>query len=239
MSINDTIDEFRNQEHEGGNWMVTFADLLSLLITFFVLLFSMSTLDKNQWDDVATALSEQFVVEQEAESTMFHADFSVPKVQYELATDLDYLQAIIERKIATNTQLSQIKIESMEDRLVLSFYSDLMFEAGSADIREDYNEALFLLGGMVGNINNQITIIGHTDPSPINTPRYPSNWELSLERAANLGKMLEVAGYLYPIQVFGLADSRYAELPSSLSDAERKSLARRVDMEIRESRATR
>jgi chemotaxis protein MotB len=79
------------------------------------------------------------------------------------------------------------------------------------------------------NIANEAEVIGHTDPTPVETA-YASNWDLSLARAAAVADALKRDGYPREIPAFGVADSHFSELPDSLPWLHRLELARRVDL---------
>lgn len=215
-------------------WMLTFADLLSLILTFFVLLYSMSVIQHRPWEELVMTLNQQLnPTRQEPEEPTYDADFTISGENKPIAMDLDYLHAILDEKKQRSEAMQSMLIVRLEDRLMISLISDSLFPPGSANLYADAAPLMLILGETVQQINNAIEIYGHTDPSPIDTNAFPSNWELSLSRAGTIANELYRAGYRYPIRVYGQADSRYAALPSHLSERQRFTLARRVDVVIR------
>ena len=89
---------------------------------------------------------------------------------------------------------------------------------------------MFDLGGILRNIDNQISVNGHSDQVPPEGGEYASNWELSLARA--IANVLRSSGYTEDIAALGSADGKYNELPE-LEENERRILARRVDIVAR------
>lgn len=216
-------------------WMLTVADLFSLMLTFFVLLYSMSVLQREKWDAIAESLMQrlQVVVDEETPMTL-KDNWQVPRADFTFARGLDYLNKVISDRFAHAEDIQGVVITRGKDRITLSLTSDTMFKPGSVEIEPQARDTLVQIGQFLGNLGNEITIEGHTDPRPINTPYYPSNWELSLARAVRVSNALREVGYPYAIDVYGLGSSRYGDL-SELSPERRDLLARRVDIIVRET----
>jgi chemotaxis protein MotB len=225
-----------NTTGASGAWMIIFADLVALLLTFFVMLFAMSKVEKDKWEQVVDALSLRLRPSVEAIDARPAAYINVPILDRTKAIDLDYLATILEDKMAANEILTGSRIRRRADRLVISLPTDLLFTLSSAALAPRAGEALFLLGGVLANIANRIDVGGHTDPLPVRGGAYASNWELSLARSVAVAEELRKSGYLREIAAFGYADSRFEELPSGLPEERRYALARRVDVIVRRTK---
>ncbi len=212
-------------------WMVTFTDLVSLMLTFFVLLFSMSSVKVDKWDEMINALSKSLNPQLEERVTQPTAQFNISTVFQKRAINLEYLHAVIEEKVEPGSVLSKSKLELLDDRLVISLPGDLFFKPGSAVLSKSAQEAMFELGGILRNVDNLIGVNGHTDPIPLKNGLYDSNWELSLGRAISVSNALMRAGYTEEIIAFGYADSKYQAAPD-LDEVERNAIARRVDIVV-------
>ena len=212
-------------------WLVTFTDLVSLMLTFFVLLFSMSNVKVGDWENIIDSLSRTLRPTPEQTIKAQTATFNIGTIFRRQAIDLNYLTGVIEEGINDIELLSGTQVMLLEDRLVIALPGDLLFEAGRAEMTERAQEAMFVFGGMLRNIGNEIGVNGHTDPSPPAGDAYVSNWELSTGRAAAVANALRAAGYEDDIIAFGYADSRFAQLPDIAED-KRRSLARRVDIVV-------
>lgn len=212
-------------------WVIIFTDLASLMLTFFVLLFSMSNIKLSDWKSITDSLSKTLAPKPDEKVKAQTASFNIGTVFRKTAVNLDYLASVTADGIADVEILAGAQVIRLEDRLVIALPGDLLFEPGRAVMAERAREAVFVIGGMLGNIGNEIGVNGHTDPLAPNGGNYTSNWELSTGRAAAVANALRAAGYPDVIIAFGYADSRYAELPE-LPVKRRNALARRVDIVI-------
>lgn len=215
-----------------STWVVIFADLVSLMLAFFVLLFSMSSVQAEKWKVVTETLSEQFKSGLAVIETRPEAELDIGGVDQESGLDLGYLGTVLETHLRANSALESSLIFRLGDRLVISLPSDLLFRSGGARLTANAREALFELGGVLRNIANDVVVFGHTDPTPVTGPKFSSNWELSLARALTVSDELRRAGYTRDIVAFGAADSRFEELSEHLQGGRRMDLARRVDIII-------
>ncbi len=213
-------------------WMITFADLLSLMLTFFVLMYSMSVITIGEWEELVRSLQQRLNPDREVVEFNFSEDKMIVKKDKPLATDLDYLFEVIQDKLASGTS-EHVVMRRLDDRVVISLASDLLFTPGSADLSSEGEKTLSTVADIVGSLNNKVTVNGHTDPTPIKTKKFPSNWELSLSRAHTVAERIYASGYLKSIDMFGLADSRYDEISENYTKTKRYELARRVDIEVR------
>jgi chemotaxis protein MotB len=216
-------------------WMLTVADLFSLMLTFFVLLYSMSVIQKAEFDKIAQSLMQRLnvVVDEETPMTLDES-WQIPRASYEYARGLDYLNSVMSDRFSEAENVDGMVITRGEGRLTLSLTSDTMFRPGSATLEPQAAQTIEQVGIFLSTIGNAITIEGHTDPRPINTDAFPSNWELSMARAASVAEALHKAGYLHAFEVSGLGSSRYGEL-KNLTPQKRDELARRVDIIVRET----
>ena len=171
-------------------WMLSFGDLVSLMLVFFVMLFSMSTLEVEEFEAVVSALSQQFNPTAEAIRPKPTVDFDIPKIDATRAYSLDYLRALIGDKLAEDPVLGASAIHRLDDRLVISLPSDNLFLPGNAQLNRDALGSLALFSDLLRFLSNQVNVNGHTDPDPIATAAFPSNWELSLSRAIAVRRIL-------------------------------------------------
>ncbi|WP_033068909.1 OmpA/MotB family protein [Thalassospira australica] len=228
-------DEVKRDEGPKGPppWMLSLADLISLLLTFFVMLFAMSKVKIDRWDEVVDSLSQSIKPSPEEENDEPMASLNIPRVYRKPAMNLDYLSAVIDDAIDDNPVLGDASMSRDADKLVISLPGDILFVAGSSDMTPQARQALFVLGGVLRNIGNRIGVQGHTDPRPLSgRGQYASNWELSLARAGAVANELKRSGYTDYINIYGFAASRYDQLPELLSEEARFAMARRVDIVI-------
>ncbi|MDX2094922.1 MAG: flagellar motor protein MotB [Alphaproteobacteria bacterium] len=172
----------KHEEPEDEGWLITFADMSVLLMSFFVLLFALSSPDMKQFKVVAEALRVKG----------FYND-AVPiedpyeKVKKHLAMSLG--ASGFDKFIATSTTPQGINVE---------LSSGAFFVPGGAKFTPEAVPMLTLLGQQVkplAKADITIEVEGHTDDSVVNSAHYPSNWELSAARAANVVRFLVAEGF--------------------------------------------
>ncbi len=134
-------------------WMVSYSDLVTQLLTFFIMLFALS----------AAATEDQ-----------------LKKIKQKI--DNYVAQNHLEKFVSTKI--------TQKEGLVVTFSEKYMFDSGKADIYPEAKEVIKNIAALLVDEPNRISIEGHTDNTPINTPEFPSNWELSTKRATNVLKYL-------------------------------------------------
>ncbi|MFQ5766819.1 MAG: OmpA family protein [Acidobacteriota bacterium] len=201
-------------------WVVTFGDMMSLLMVFFVLLLSFSTMEIEKFKQVAGAVREAFGVQKEKSWT------GVPSGETLLSTSQNPTSGEVSKvaddkdKVVMFERISQWirrtkrqnQLEAtLEDRgVVLRAKGSALFDSGSAKLRSDALSMVDEIARLSLSSGGNLEVEGHTDSRPISTPAYPSNWELSSARAgAVVRRMVETAhipaGHLKAI---GFAETR-------------------------------
>jgi chemotaxis protein MotB len=224
----------------GPVWLVTFVDLISLLLAFFVMIFSMSSLSSPDWRAFTAAMSQAEVKTSvdttQAAPTAVSAEADRPG----RGVDVRYLRRILESGMARETTLALAVLREDAGKLILSLPGDLFFGAGSASVLQSGDAALFALAETLSNLDNRIDLIGHSDPQPMRGGgAFASNWGLSLARAAAVADSLARAGYRKPMTVRGLGDAWFDDIDPSLPLELRYRRARRVDLIIHRERDAR
>jgi len=225
------------EEQSTSLWLITFTDIMALMLTFFVLLYSMSQPLEEDWKEITRGLHSQFTRTYAAPELKGPQDsVNIDKIDFSKAQDLSYLNSVLANLISRDQRLKNIVLIPQSDHLIASVPQELLFESGQAEVSAKGKQVLFSLGNAMTRIKNRIEIIGHTDPRPIQNARQDvsSNWELSLARAGHVAAVLRNAGYERPVIVRGLSSARYEDLPEEMNEEERLSLARRVDIMIME-----
>lgn len=216
-------------------WLLSFNDLMGILLTFFVLLYSMSQPSATKKNEPSPA-TQPILEQAQARGTLHYAGdkdvISLNRIDYNASLDLSYLQSVLENLRDKNSNLKSLVIQSdlPNQRLILSLPQELLFPSGKVRIKPEGRAAILLLGEALRGIKNGITVVGHSDP---NQPQSGmNNWELSLERATAVAAFIKEAGYKRSIPVQGFAAGLYAQLPQDISQSARDRLARRVDIVI-------
>jgi chemotaxis protein MotB len=221
------------QDPGAPKWMVTFSDLVTLILVFFILLFSMSIVDATKFRAVAESFQQRVVLDYYPSVIPFNhpvEDKEITKDPFAKPTkqvvngektkqDLDKLYEEVQEFLVENN-LNDVISASRDDRgVVLVLQERALFETGEAEILEGAQPFLSKVGTLLEKIPNLVKVEGHTDSRPINTFRYPSNWELSGARASSVIRYLidnsEVEPYRF-IAV-GYGDTRPV-VPNSTSE---------------------
>ncbi len=225
------------EEHGAALWLITFTDAIALMLTFFVLLYSMSVPEDDKWKELSLSITSEFT---QSHSKPFkegpNQEISIEKITLQKALDLDYLETLLTDTFAEQ-DITELRILRRTDSLVISLPSDLLFDAGSATIKEESRRPIFVIGGTLSRISNRVEVIGHTDPqrpSANNSGGFANNWELSLARSTALAAMMRSVGYDRRLVVRGLSSALFDQLPQELALQKRYELARRVDIAIYE-----
>lgn len=210
-------------------WMITFVDLISLMLTFMVMMFATSSIEAETWkktvDSLAKTLDWAGLQEPEAAAL-----FSIQRHRPPPALDLDYLAQVLRKAVPDVPAIGEARIERRQDRLVVALPERLLFASGSAAVSSEARAALAGLTPMLRGIGNRIAVEGHADPGAIQPGGpYASNWELSLARALAVADIFIATGLGRRITCYGLAESRYDEL-GDVEESERSVVARRVDL---------
>lgn len=215
-------------------WLLTFTDVMALMLTFFVLLFSMTVPSKEEWSKITSALQAEF--------SKFYGEVShrgpedsinIARIDFDRALNITYLTALLQSVTEESKYLKNVELISRPGSLIISLPRDLLFVPGSATVKEDGARALYALGGSLSRIKNKIEIAGNADPRPVTAGegRFDSNWDLSLARAANVAAILEKVGYGNDVTIRGNSSGRYLDLKNVVDDEDkRRELARRVDI---------
>ena len=223
------------EEEETSLWLVTFTDAMALMLTFFVLLYSMSEPSVEDWEEINDGLNRYFGKEVSPEWYEGPQDnIDIQKLDFSKALNLNYLGSIIADVVEKHDDLKNVTLFPQGQNLIISLPQDLLFSPGRADVSSKGKQALFRIGGSLTNIRNRIEVIGHTDPAPItgSNAAISTNWELSLRRAMAVADILEGVGYERNIITRGLSSARYDELPEEWAEERKYDVSRRVDILI-------
>ena len=173
-------DAFAETHSQHERWLLTYADMITLLAAFFLLLYSMSSISNGKFKQLAQGMKPSETTPESAGSVTLSP---LMKKQRE-----DYGQALknLDKFVEQNRMGGRVVRHSEERGYVISLVSDdLLFERGRADFK---NEGVPLLGRVRQILDtmplNKVQIEGHTDNLPIKTAQFPSNWELSTARAS-------------------------------------------------------
>jgi len=185
----------------GGNepdpnaWMATFADLLMLLLTFFVLLLTMKSMDAGKAREifVRTYGPLDFITQNEYvppidefEHYTKTVDITSTETLEDAIDMLEGINPIPDKKRAIRNLRELIDVTESEKGVVITLESDHLFDSGDAEIHPSRVEVLDAIAMLFRYATNDVLIMGHTDSVPTRGDRFASNWELSVYRALSV-----------------------------------------------------
>ncbi len=220
-----------------GAWLITYADLVTLVLVFFVLLFSLSKMEIGNMTEALK--SYEITVGTETPKTSLFDIINTGSVgKGKKLDDLTGMREVdileeINSFISRKSLQGSIEAEFTEGRIVLRVEGKVLFNSGSADLLP---EAAYILSDIIQIIQNNpqydVDIQGHTDNRPINTPEFASNWELSAIRATTVLRFLIKNGALQDrLTATGFADMKPV---ASNNNPEGRRKNRRVEFVLRE-----
>lgn len=169
-------------------WLTTFSDLMSLLLCFFVLIVSMSSVDPQEFNKASGALKGSLGILSEDPSTMELIHVIMPKISDvdlgEISTAIARLQDFVE----TQKQQESIKAVITSQGVAIRILTPLLFNRGLAELKPQGMPYLAKIFDITKGWDNTIRVAGHTDDLPIDNSMFDSNWELSYTRARNVIK---------------------------------------------------
>jgi len=214
-------------------WMVTFTDLVALMLAFFVLLFSMSAVDSFKWQKLVRSFAGDLDSVQAREGAKPAEEFQIEQTDPLPGTDLDYLTPVVEQRVADEPALAAGVIWRATGRTVLSLPAATIFSGEGTTIPQRANAAVYALSRLIQSLDNLVEIHGHSARTSGKSSD-PLGWGASLDRASALANILVEAGYRGQIVARGYGSSRQGgfTIPGPAGTTER--LRNRIDIVIHE-----
>ena len=179
-----------NDEPSAPFWMLTYGDVMTLLLTFFVLLLSFSSIQEAKFKEAMNALQEALGVMISEESVLDHP---LPPEETEQVEEMQEVESQMAEliEIVKEAQLGEeIDVIPTEQGYAIRISSPVLFDLASADIKPVGAEMLRELGKYLSEHDYPVKVEGHTDNIPIHNAKYPSNWELSTARSLSVLRLL-------------------------------------------------
>lgn len=209
-----------------NEWLGTFNDMVTLLLTFFVLVLSLSKLDVAKVKEASYSFSGACGFLQSGE--IIDVNVFTPFVKPLIGVTLTDRMSKMELSDRIN-EIGGINAVVVEEGVSATLRDVLLFETGLAEIKKKNYPVIKALSSIIQKTDCRIRIEGHTDDVSINNERFPSNWELSIARAVNVAKHFISEGGIDPerLSAAGYADSK--PLSPNVSDCNRE-INRRVEI---------
>jgi chemotaxis protein MotB len=232
----------RHEEHENHErWAIPYGDLVTLLLAFFVVMYSISQVNEGKYRVVSDSLNAAFRGTPTTPLPVQVGAAAAATVAAPIVQLPDEMQVMAMRQLAQEAeqalqpliQQGLVDVAGGDGRLSIAIRSDILFASGSAEPSAGVQPVIRQLGEVLGGFPVDIKVEGHTDNVPVVTRLYPSNWELSAARAASVVHLL-IDGGVDPrrLAAVGLGEHRPV-VPNTTADG--RNANRRVVLTVESS----
>ncbi|MGB6178883.1 flagellar motor protein MotB [Carnobacterium sp.] len=219
-----------------GGWIVTFSDLMSLLLTFFILLYSMSSVSEAKFLEASQSL--QMALNGRGGGTTILTDSTsiveeppASPTEEAINPEIEELYEKVTGYVEENDMTSKVSVEMDKDGVYVDIQESVLFSSGSADVSEPGKQTLSVLAELVNSLKNDLVIEGYTDDVPIRNSNFSNNWELSSGRAISVLRYLSEQEKVDPKRLSAKGYGEYTPSVPNNTDANR-AINRRVNIVI-------
>ena len=214
-------------------WLATFGDLMSLLLTFFVLILSFSSMEEVKFHKAMGSLKGALGVfdsEPEMSQPIF---ISIPMVRGSINQSQNIRKSAeaLEKTLSDEGMEGDLALEGTATGLVIRIRAPVLYDLGVAEFRESTIPVISQIGAILKLLPNNIVVQGYTDNRPVRSGPFPSNWELSFQRAVNLVRYLITEETIYPRRLAAEGYGEYRPIASNATEEGRQK-NRRVEIHI-------
>lgn len=221
-------------EESTDRWLVSYADFITLLFAFFVVMYSISTVNVGKYrvlsDSVSTAFSARssspFPLGAELGISVQRAPIALGLQGQVGLVSVKETAASLDKRLKPWIKKGMVAVSGNEKWLEIEVKSSVLFNSGEATLSTDASEILSELTDVLKSNNNPLYVSGYTDDVPIDTLRYPSNWELSAARAASVVRLFAQSG-INPARMGAIGYGEYRPQVSN-DNAQNRQQNRRV-----------
>jgi chemotaxis protein MotB len=201
-----------HEEHENlERWLVSYADFITLLFAFFVVMYAISSVNEGKYRVLSDAIVHAFNEKQTSERMINLGEKdtavlggtgkpigkSTPQRIPPKTAETEQMKAIakdVQGAMASLVKQGQVRVTQSARGITVEINASTLFASGDATLQPTSAQALAAVAKVLAETDNPIQIEGHTDNIPIQSPNYPSNWELSSARAGSVVRLLTEAG---------------------------------------------
>lgn len=212
-------------------WLLTYADIITLLLAMFIILFAISNVSRVKFQRLATAISGGF---NSSDSANNPPNGGVTGNEHGRTDEANMgsVKAQIDKYIARQNLENKVQTRIDRQGLVITLLSDkAYYDSGSADLRPETKQLLDVIGAQLRGVRNEVRVEGNTDSIPIATAAYPTNWELSAARATGVTRYLVEHDKIVPTRISFAGYGQFRPKFLNDTDAHRQQ-NRRVDIVI-------
>ncbi|NEW07681.1 flagellar motor protein MotB [Paenibacillus sp. SYP-B3998] len=247
-----------HEEHVDETWLIPYADLLTLLLALFIILFASSQVDSKKYDSIMRSLNSAFTggeapfamsnlipIDESAKSTKNTSKNQDPptktesKEESQLAAklqkeekDLEELKKSMDAFIKDNNLTEQLATKLDNERLTITISDRALFDSGSATVKQDAQALAVSISDLLSRYSGyQVEVAGHTDNVPIHRQDFETNWDLSAKRSVNFMKILLNNSKIDPSSYYSVGYGEYRPVGEN-DTTEGRAKNRRVEVSI-------
>lgn len=209
-------------------WLISYADYMTLLCAFFIMMYSIKLLDEEQYQAVQKVLEGMFTTQ--SQQVLPHPEVSTSVLENN--NGMKPLYETVKQQLQVFIDSNELILEQEGEWIKIRLKADTLFPPGEWEINDDMMDFIEQLALVVRPIPNEINIEGHTDDVPINTSRIISNWDLSALRAVAVVRAFELWG-VAPQRMAAMGYSYHRPLFANDSN-EHRLANRRVEILIKQ-----
>lgn len=222
--------------HADERWVISYADLVTLLFGFFIILYATSNADAEKYKLFAYGLGDAFNVDvrtgHDGGSAVLDGGRGLlpgPVNTGTIDRDLERVKQTVEERAAGAGVAGQVIVTRQGDTIVIRLPNQLLFASASADVRPEAVSVLQVAGSVIAELPHQVRVEGHSDNVPVGTERYPTNWELSAARATAVLRYLIEKGGMNPSRATAAGYAEFRPVASN-DTPEGRAANRRADI---------
>jgi len=185
-----------DEEPSAPFWMVTFSDMSTLLLTFFVLIVSMSTIEVEKFKEALSYFTGYTGVLSQV-SPIPKKNIKIPKSKLRSKEQAKRYEQVL-KYIKEKGLEDKVQLNLTEEGLHAIITDSVMFRSGEAELIPSAKIILEMISGIIAEDVQSVVVEGHTDNRPIHTSKFPSNWELSAARASSVVRFLLQLSHALP-----------------------------------------
>ncbi|HEU5141304.1 MAG TPA: flagellar motor protein MotB [Bacillales bacterium] len=203
-----------SESESNDRWLITYSDMITLLLIFFIVLYAMSEVEKAKFNSLIESLRNAFEVKTVESAPTDQIGIDVPDIQLPASVkqplpeskpkddeQLDKLYAKLKHYIEENGLSAKMSLVDLPVGVKLTFQDSILFEPGEAQLKQEALQVLGDVSGLLKTVDNEISIIGHTDDVPVDRAEFRSNWELSTARAQSVRRYLQTKSNVKPARM--------------------------------------
>lgn len=225
-----------HDEHVDEAWLIPYADILTLLLALFIVLFATSKVDQQKLEELSTAFNIAFsgnvsILDGKSASSIIKKENDSPKYNIE-NNQLLKTKQLLDQYILDEHLTAKLETELLDEGLAIRIRETVLFPSGSASLFPESRKIASDVSRMIEPLPQKIIVSGHTDNIPINNSEFQSNWDLGTRRSLNFLKLLfNLNPQLKPERFVVAGYSEYTPVADNMSE-DGRAKNRRVEILI-------